>query len=74
MITATTTEAGLYIHVPFCEKKCAYCDFYSLTDFTRMDAFVDGVIQEMELLETPPLVFDTIYLGGGTPSVLRSKR
>ena len=70
MNNSTTAFAGLYIHIPFCEKKCAYCDFYSLTDLTRVDAFVEGVIQEMELLETPPLIFDTIYLGGGTPSVL----
>ena len=70
----TTAQAGLYIHIPFCEKKCAYCDFYSITDFTRIDAFVEGVIQEMELLETPPLIFDTIYLGGGTSSVLPARK
>jgi oxygen-independent coproporphyrinogen-3 oxidase len=73
MYAAATADAGLYIHIPFCEKKCAYCDFYSIADLTRMDAFVDGVIREMALLKNLPQVFDTIYLGGGTPSVLSAQ-
>jgi len=74
MNKVSSENAGLYIHIPFCEKKCAYCDFYSLTDLTAVDAFVDGVIREMALLKNLPLVFDTIYLGGGTPSVLPARK
>lgn len=74
MNNESTAPAGLYIHIPFCEKKCAYCDFFSITDLTRMDAFVDGVIREMEQLDSLPFAFDTIYLGGGTPSVLPARK
>jgi len=70
MNSASTTHAGLYIHIPFCVKKCAYCDFYSVTDLSQTNAFVNAVIREMKLLKDSTLSFDTIYLGGGTPSVL----
>ncbi|MBW1890368.1 MAG: radical SAM family heme chaperone HemW [Deltaproteobacteria bacterium] len=66
-------NAGLYIHFPFCVKKCAYCDFYSITDLTLREVFVEALIHEMELLRNSPFTFDTIYLGGGTPSVLPAK-
>lgn len=62
--------AGLYIHVPFCLRKCRYCGFYSITNMTRLEAFVHGLDKEISLLDTPTIAFDTIYLGGGTPSVL----
>ena len=62
--------AGLYIHVPFCARKCWYCDFYSTTDVNRAEAFLRGLEKEMALVDEPAMVFDTIYLGGGTPSVL----
>ena len=60
---------GLYIHVPFCVKKCRYCDFYSLPG--RMDArasYVNAVLRESEAYAG--LSFQTVYLGGGTPSLL----
>ena len=60
---------GLYVHVPFCVSKCAYCDFYSLAD--RLDlipAYVDAVLTEAQA--HAGLSFETLYLGGGTPSVL----
>ena len=63
-------HAGLYIHIPFCKKKCAYCDFFSVTDLSLTQVFVEALVREMALLERPPYTFDTIYLGGGTPSVL----
>ena len=66
----TAPHAGLYIHIPFCVKKCAYCDFYSTTDLSLRHDFLDGLVREMELLGSQPFAFDTIYLGGGTPSVL----
>ncbi len=64
------TVAGLYIHIPFCLHKCPYCDFYSVTDLSKVKAFVQALQREINLTETYGLQFDTIYLGGGTPSVL----
>ncbi|MEM1118264.1 MAG: radical SAM protein, partial [Bacteroidota bacterium] len=65
--------AGLYIHVPFCSQRCVYCDFYFTT--TRRDeaTYVRALGAEAEALgrefrDTAPLT--TIYLGGGTPSLL----
>lgn len=69
-------RAGLYIHVPFCRCKCPYCDFYSITATQFIPAFVGAVIEEMALrrAEAAGLVFDTIYLGGGTPSLLSPRQ
>ena len=64
--------SGLYIHVPFCEKRCLYCDFYSNTDSRYKSAYLEALIREMEMrkgyLQDEPL--KTIYFGGGTPSQL----
>ena len=65
-----TPLAGLYVHIPFCIRKCPYCDFYSITDLGEMDGFVDVLLREMELVTRPERAFDTIYIGGGTPSLL----
>ena len=62
--------AGLYIHVPFCRSKCPYCDFYSVTDPSRIAAYVDAICREMALHRRFAPRFDTLYLGGGTPSIL----
>ncbi|OGO01776.1 MAG: hypothetical protein A2Y72_00895 [Chloroflexi bacterium RBG_13_53_26] len=60
---------GLYIHVPFCISKCAYCDFYSLADRSDLiDSYVGAVLDEARAYSG--LSFDTLYLGGGTPSLL----
>ena len=63
---------GIYIHVPFCESRCAYCDFYSTTLMRHRSAYVDMVCRELQLrlpeLQGAPI--ETIYLGGGTPSTL----
>lgn len=61
---------GLYIHVPFCRSKCAYCAFASTPDLSRAGEWLNAVCREMALHEGlfPP--FDTLYVGGGTPSVL----
>jgi len=66
-------DAGLYIHIPFCVKKCPYCDFYSITDRSLHPAFMDALISEMRMTRDPNLTFDTLYMGGGTPSVLDAK-
>ena len=63
---------GLYIHIPFCVKKCLYCDFYSITDLARTSSFLAALEREMELADQSRLTFDTLYIGGGTPSVLEA--
>jgi oxygen-independent coproporphyrinogen-3 oxidase len=68
---------GIYIHVPFCKSKCAYCDFYSLPHAeNRMDAYVRAVTAH--LIETAPqaqeYLVDSVYFGGGTPTFLGEKR
>ncbi|MDL2309592.1 radical SAM family heme chaperone HemW [Parabacteroides sp. OttesenSCG-928-B22] len=64
--------AGLYLHIPFCAKRCLYCDFFSNTDMSYKEAYLKALIREIALrcdyLEGEPL--ETIYFGGGTPSQL----
>jgi oxygen-independent coproporphyrinogen-3 oxidase len=67
---APSTPGGLYAHIPFCRRKCAYCDFYSITDLGLKTAFLDALAREIAVADPLPLVFDTIHIGGGTPSVL----
>ncbi len=66
-------KAGLYIHIPFCIKKCPYCNFYSISDLSLENQFIDSLINEIKHQKKYPYVFDTIYFGGGTPSILESK-
>jgi oxygen-independent coproporphyrinogen-3 oxidase len=64
--------SGIYLHIPFCNTKCIYCDFYSITDHTRKNELIDCLIKEIEI-QAPALKgkhFDTIFFGGGTPSLL----
>jgi oxygen-independent coproporphyrinogen-3 oxidase len=65
-------NAGLYLHIPFCERKCGYCDFYSVTTLESRDQFVNGLLAEINLISPnfQHLKFDTIFMGGGTPSLL----
>ena len=62
--------AGLYVHIPFCVQKCPNCDFYSITDRSLEPAFVDALIAEMRRTPSAGLACDTLYIGGGTPSLL----
>ena len=66
--------AGLYVHIPFCKTRCAYCGFYSTTMFELSYNYVDAVCAELELRKdffcNHRGVINTIYIGGGTPSVL----
>ncbi len=63
--------AGLYIHVPFCRSKCAYCGFYSLPAMEReIPGFLKALQLEAALYRRSFRSFDTVYFGGGTPSVL----
>lgn len=64
---------GLYLHIPFCQSKCGYCDFYSSEDLSSVNNFVASLITEINLTAqhiSTTASFDTIYLGGGTPSLL----
>ena len=63
-------NAGLYVHVPFCLSKCAYCDFYSITDRSLVDRYLESLYREMEFYRGFAPQFDTVYVGGGTPSCL----
>ena len=65
--------AGLYVHIPFCINKCPYCDFYSITDLSLKSEFVGALMHEMQLTRNNALRFDTLYMGGGTPSLLDAK-
>ena len=66
--------AGIYVHFPFCERKCRYCDFYSITDLNRIPEFLDGLKKEMQLAGDSGIKADTLYIGGGTPSLLTPKQ
>lgn len=60
---------GIYIHLPFCLKKCAYCDFASYSDaYSLSESYIDAVISEMSQYKGEKA--DTVYLGGGTPTSL----
>jgi oxygen-independent coproporphyrinogen III oxidase len=62
--------SGLYIHIPFCKTKCGYCDFYSVTGASHIPDFLKALLREMEMYRGMFHSFDTVYVGGGTPSVL----
>ncbi|MDP2046925.1 MAG: radical SAM family heme chaperone HemW, partial [Deltaproteobacteria bacterium] len=57
-------------HVPFCKTKCPYCDFYSVTDETLISAYLGTLDTEARLYRDQFPVFDSLFLGGGTPSFL----
>jgi len=63
-------NAGLYVHVPFCRSKCPYCDFYSVTDLSAVQEWYEAVLAEMTFHGDFASAFDTVYIGGGTPSCL----
>lgn len=70
----TEAGAGIYVHIPFCQRKCGYCDFYSLTELQLIPDFLDSLKKEMQLTAIPNLNSDTLYIGGGTPSLLSPKQ
>lgn len=64
--------AGVYIHVPFCKTRCAYCSFYSTTSEELKDGYVEALCREMAGRQRQAVA--TVYLGGGTPSQLGVNR
>src|SRR5579883_1104855 len=66
---------SVYLHIPFCERKCIYCDFYSIENLALREDFVDLLLAEIDLkLRSNPALegraLQTIFFGGGTPSLL----
>lgn len=69
--------AGLYVHIPFCVKKCDYCDFVSFPCAEVPGEYVDALLAEISLvaaLPKRPQAFDTVFFGGGTPSLLSAQQ
>lgn len=67
---------GLYLHVPFCKQACSYCDFHFSTSLALKSRFVEALVKEISLRADylgPTPVLDTIYFGGGTPSLLTAR-
>lgn len=66
--------AGIYIHIPFCKQACHYCDFHFSTQMGKKEAMVNALAKEIELRkdEFKEVVVETIYFGGGTPSILKA--
>lgn len=64
--------AGIYLHIPFCKRRCIYCDFFSTTQSEKKSAYITALCKELEIrkgyLQNEPI--ETIYFGGGTPSQL----
>lgn len=68
-------ELGIYIHIPFCKRKCKYCDFISFANkFELIDKYIESVKEEIKNFKRDDdYIITTIYFGGGTPSVIESK-
>lgn len=68
--------AGIYIHIPFCRQKCYYCDFYKTTNSSRTDNFISALVSEAEQRKDylKGEHVNTVYFGGGTPSVLEEEQ
>lgn len=65
--------AGIYLHIPFCRQACSYCDFYFTTTVRYRSAFVEALLTEIELRADffpADTIIETVYFGGGTPSLL----
>ncbi len=67
---ASMTASGIYIHVPFCRAKCPYCDFYSVARPDDIPAYLKALTAELRRCRHRVRAVDTIYFGGGTPSLL----
>ncbi|WP_055434811.1 radical SAM family heme chaperone HemW [Lacinutrix algicola] len=67
--------SGIYIHIPFCKQACHYCDFHFSTSMKKKDELIDALIHEIELRKSEfnNTTVETIYFGGGTPSLLTSE-
>jgi oxygen-independent coproporphyrinogen III oxidase len=66
--------SGIYIHIPYCKKKCSYCNFYFSVSMKTIKPFVDSLLNEIDLTKEYLInkKLKSLYLGGGTPSVLQT--
>jgi len=69
-------KAGIYIHIPFCQRRCIYCDFYFTTNLKLLDGYTNSLAKEITLASPNynNVEFDTIFFGGGTPSLLSTNQ
>ncbi len=68
--------SGIYLHIPFCKQACSYCDFYFVTRHQQKEEFIKAIIREVEEKKDSIYIsepIETIYFGGGTPSLLSKK-
>jgi len=67
--------SAVYIHIPYCKSKCYYCSFYSETDYSSFGNYKKALLKEIKYRakQNPNTKIDTIYFGGGTPSLLSQK-
>ncbi len=70
-----TSPAGIYVHLPYCASRCGYCGFVVTTDSSSSETYLAALEREAALLiaETEGAAFDSLYLGGGTPSLTRTE-
>jgi len=67
-------QAGLYIHIPFCLSKCGYCSFYSIKSVDLIPEYIAALKKEIKYYRNAFSSFDTVYIGGGTPSLLNAQQ
>jgi oxygen-independent coproporphyrinogen III oxidase len=68
-------ETALYIHIPFCDHKCIYCDFYSIITSDNITTFLQALKKEIDyysVIYSENRIYTSIYFGGGTPSLMNS--
>lgn len=73
-ISVSDQPVGIYIHIPFCQSKCLYCDFYSATNLNLIPKYLEHLEKEMKLAGADGVRADTLYIGGGTPSLLTPRQ
>ncbi len=65
---------GVYVHIPFCKRKCYYCDFVSFAKQGKIiEEYINALIKEIKNFDFSKYSIETLYIGGGTPSVIESK-
>lgn len=70
-VPSTREHSGIYVHIPFCVKKCNYCAFVSQTSNERTrEQYVKFLLKEIDMRADRSVICDTLFLGGGTPSLL----
>ena len=71
MPSLPAARQALYIHVPFCEKKCGYCSFYSVTEKNKINSWLKNLeIEAKKYFNCEKIKIKTLYIGGGTPTIL----